>query len=177
MAILRGRAEVSRYINALPEAIKSKLLRGAARAGGKVIADEARERTTSDLVRENITIRTRETDDKMIVRIGVKAGYARSLGVWLEWGTAAHYITVDDAQRDGKTARRINKQLATGTLVINGQPIGKTVFHPGAKPHPFLRPAQDLKERDAIAAAQSYIITKLRRGNLLSLPDDEGPDE
>ena len=41
--------------------------------------------------------------------------------------------------------------------MINGHFVGTAVHHPGARPHPFLRPALDTKEGEAIAAAQSYI--------------------
>lgn len=105
----------------------------------------------------------------------VKPGWSYSVGVWLEWGTAPHFISVDDKQREGRSVRTINERGKNGTLAINGQPIGATVFHPGAQGHPFLRPALDTKEAEAIRAAQEYITTRLKRSGP-SGPDDTDDD-
>jgi hypothetical protein len=35
------------------------------------------------------------------------------------------------------------------------------VRHPGARPNPFLRPALDMKEGEAVAAAQDYITSRI----------------
>ena len=78
-----------------------------------------------------------------------------------ETGTAPHFIRVDDSQRRGMGINRINKSVKEGSLVINGKFVGATVHHPGARPHPFLRPALDMKEGEAIAAAQAYIDARI----------------
>jgi hypothetical protein len=174
MATTRGRASVDALFATAQEKLE-RVLRGAGRAGGKVIADEAKDRTTSEEVREDIRIRARASDGRIVVTIDVKPGWGRSVGTWLEYGTSGHYITVDDSQRQGMTASRINRVGKAGTLVINGKPVGSTVWHPGARPHPFLRPALDVKERDAIAKAQSYINARVVRGGI-NAAGDEGDD-
>jgi hypothetical protein len=73
------------------------------------------------------------------------------------------------------TANRINQLGRGGTLVINGKPAGATVWHPGARPHPFLRPALDVKEREAIGAAQSYINARVGPGGI-NASGTEGDD-
>jgi hypothetical protein len=155
-----GKAEVDRYISGIPAAM-TKVLRGAGRAGAKVIETEIRDRTPSDAVRENLRTRTKAEDGQIRVTIDVKPGWGRSVGTWLEWGTSPHFISVDDRQRAGRSVGRINRQLRDAggdhSLVINGQFVGATVFHPGARPHPAFRPALDAKEAEAIAAAQGYI--------------------
>jgi hypothetical protein len=167
--VARGRAEQQRYFRQLPTDI-TKVLRGAGRAGGDVVANEAKLRVQSAEVREKVVVEVTANDDHIYVLITVKRGWARSLAIWLEYGTSPHFITVDDAVRGGSTARRINRRLTGGeaslrsTLIINGKPVGKTVHHPGAQPHPFLRPARDIKKAEAIAAAQAYIDAHLRRG-------------
>ena len=174
MATVRGRDSVSTFFVTAPEKL-ARVLRGAGRAGGNVIATEAKERTTSAEVREDIRVRTRTSDGRIVVRIDVKPGWGRSLGTWLEYGTSGHFIAVDDSQREGRTAGRINRLAKAGTLVINGKPVGSTVWHPGSRPHPFLRPALDVKERDAIATAQTYINARVGPGGI-NTSGEEGED-
>lgn len=176
MAKVRGRDSVKRYFKDLPDDIRDKLLPGAARAGGGVIRDEAKAKVTSDVVRDNIKVTVKGGGDRVIAHIGLSKGWSLSVGTWLEYGTDPHYITVDDSQRQGMSANRINRlKKREGVLVINGQPVGKTVLHPGARPHPFLRPALDTKRGEAIAAAQSYINGRVRSGGIVA--DAGGPDE
>lgn len=176
MAKVTGRDAVKRYIASVPELFMAKVLPGAARAGAAVVADEAKDRCESPEVAADIVIRTKRDGDKIRIKVTVKRGWSYSVGVWLEWGTAPHFISVDDRQRKGRSVRAINaKSKATQTLAINGQPIGATVLHPGARAHPFLRPALDLKEAEAIRAAQHYITTRVKRSGL-SGTDDMGDD-
>lgn len=153
-----------------------KILRGAARAGARPIADEAKDLAVSDDVRDNIVIRSKAGDGRIVVRITVKAGWAYSVGTWLEWGTDPHFISVADEQRGGKSIGRINAEVREGSLVIGGKFVGQTVHHPGATPSPFLRPALDLRASEGIAAAQSYINAHAGRGGLRA-PSDEGDAE
>lgn len=180
MPAVRGRAEVKQYIASLPEQL-TPVLRGAARAGAKVVADKIEELTPSEEVRENLRIRSRKADGRIVVMIDVKPGWARSLGTWLEWGTAPHFISVDDSQREGRTVARINKLTKDAggdhSLVINGNFVGSTVWHPGAQAHPAFRPALDLKGADAIKAAQAYISSRIARGRVLPTTATEGDDE
>lgn len=177
MATSRGKSEVQRYMAGLPEEIVSKMLVGAGRAGGKVIAEEAKERVISQDVADNIIVRTKREDTRVVVKIRVKSGFANSIGNWLEWGTAPHFISVDDSQRQGKSVARINALAREGTLVINGRFVGDTVYHPGARPHPFLRPALDLKEGEAISMAQSYINARVVTGKIVGQPDSGDTEE
>jgi len=89
-----------------------------------------------------------------------------NLPLWLEYGTAPHLISVDDSQRQGLSVRRVNDRVNAGSLVINGNFVGTTVHHPGARPHPFMRPALDTKEGEARAAAQSYINSRISRSGI-----------
>ncbi len=170
-----GREGVRRYMSGLPDDIRRRLLPGAARAGGAVIRDEAKERTSSDAVRDKIGMKVRRDGDRVVAHIGLTSGWALSVGTWLEYGTNPHYITVDDSQRQGMSANRINRLAKNGTLVINGKPVGRTVLHPGARPHPFLRPALDTKQAEAVVAAQTYINSRIRSGRVAA--DPEGTDE
>jgi len=166
MASARGRSEVKRYMAALPGALTRNVLRPAARAGGKVIADEARDRVTSEEVRDDIVVRSRAEGTQITVTVTVRPGFSRSIGTWLEYGTSAHFISVDDSQSGGRSVARINQLAREGSLVIGGQFVGATVLHPGAKPYPFLRPALDAKAAVAIAATQDAVDAKLRRSGV-----------
>ena len=183
MPTLKGREAEQRRRDGVPEKIR-RVLRGAARAGAEVIATDAKQRVTSDAVREGVIVgRSKEIDGRITVRISVKEGWPRSLGTWLEYGTSAHFISVDPTFSEGRTAARINK-LDTeaaknghsgprSTLIINGKPVGATVLHKGARAEPWLRVARTSKEAEAKAAAQSYITAHLRR----SAPAAEGNGE
>lgn len=170
MVTVRGREQVRAYTRSIPAALESKVLRGAARAGATVIADEASARSVSSEVSAAVKVSTRQdVPGRVVAKIQVK-GDGAFIAPWLEYGTSPHFITVDDRQRDGRGVRRINQQVreagGDGSLVIGGKFVGATVFHPGAQPHPFLRPALDHKRAEAIAAAQAYINTRLAREGL-----------
>lgn len=173
MVTVRGRDYLQRYMDKLPQEIEAKLLRGAGRAGGKVVADDARERTLSEEVRDNIVVKVSSRDGRIVVRITVRQGWSYSLAVWEEWGTEPHFIKVAEDQRQGRSIGRINKLVKEGSLVINGQFVGDTVHHPGARAAPFLRPALDLRSGDAIAAAQAYINSRIVGGKIVGAEDIE----
>lgn len=161
MPTVRGRAEVRSFIASIPGQT-NKLLRGAARAAANVVAAEARDRTNSSEVRGSIKVAVAaEEEGRIIAKIQTK-GPGAYIAPWEEYGTAPHYISVDESQRRGMSVKRINKGVKEGSLVINGKFVGTTVHHPGARPHPFLRPALDTKEGEAIQAAQEYINARVK---------------
>lgn len=169
MPTVRGKEEVKAFFANIPPKL-TNVLRGAARAGGKVIAEEIKLQTPSEKVREAVRITSRAGDGEVKVKIDLKPGWARSLGIWLEYGTSPHFISVDDSQRQGKSVRKLNTQVAeydgNASLVIGGNFVGETVFHPGARPYPAFRPALDTKEQEAISAAQSYVNARVSRAGI-----------
>ncbi len=179
MAKVKGLAQTRNLIRSLPARFEEQVLRGAARSGANVIAADARERAESPLVKAGIVVRTSVREHAASARVTVKGRMARAVATWAEWGTDPHFIQVDEAQRGGRGVAEINaSNRGTGArhaLLINGQPVSGTVHHPGARPHPFLRPARDLRERDAIAAAQAYINKRLAGGKIIGT--DEGDSE
>lgn len=176
MATARGRAEVKRYIASLPGEIETKLLRGAARAAANVIRDEAKARCVDEEVAASLKVRTKVEPGRITARISPARnmpGVSRAL--WAEYGTAPHLISVSDADREGRSVGRINRQAKDGSLVIGGHFVGPVVQHPGAQAHPFLRPALDVKEAAAIAAAQGYINARTSSGRIVGA-EDPGDD-
>ncbi len=176
MATSRGGSDVRRFMAQLPAELEKKVLRGAARAGGKIIVAEAKDRSISFDVDDAIVMRTKADAGRITVKITVEKGWARSVAGWLEYGTDPHFISVDDSQRGGKSVGRVNKLTKDGSLVIGGNFVGSTVHHPGAKPHPFLRPALDIKGAEAIAAAQSYINARVTPSGIVGAAEPEGDD-
>ncbi len=176
MPTVKGRERVAAFFDALPAEIETKLLRGAARAGATVIADGARQDAPAEEVRAAIRVRTAVEPGRATGKVTISGQWPRSLALWAEYGTSPHYITVDDSQRGGRSVGRINRQAKDSVLVINGQPVGKTVFHPGARAAPFLRPALDMKQAAAIAAAQAYINARVTPGGITG-DADTGDDD
>lgn len=175
MVTVRGTSAVKAYIADTPKKMAS-VLRGAAKAGAAVIADEAKSRVASDEVRDGIATKVTADGSRSVAKVFVKPGWARSVGIWLEYGTAPHFITVDDSQRGGMSVNRINTKTKEGTLVIGGQFVGKTVHHPGAHPHPFLRVSLDIKGAEAIATAQTYINSRIGAAGVTGGGEPEGED-
>jgi len=177
MANTWGRSEASAYIGRLPKQL-TRLLQGAAKAGGQVIATEAKQRSASTEVADAVVIKAKSEQFRTIVRVTIEPGWAYSRALWLEYGTSPHFISISDKQRQGVGLRRINAKVreadGNGSLVIGGQFVGGTVFHPGARAHPFLRPALDIKQAEAVRAAQRYIDAGISRGMVVSgVKDDD----
>ncbi len=176
MPSVKGQAEVERFIASLPAQIEAKLLRGAARAGGKVLLAETKSRSPAAAVTEALTLRTNSEPGRIVVKVSVKGHWPRSLAIWAEYGTDPHFISVDDSQREGKSVRRIN-ETGGASLRIGGKFVGKTVWHKGAKANPFMRPSLDHSAAAARAAMQTYVNARVTRGGIIGSDEPEGTDE
>jgi hypothetical protein len=175
MPTVKGSADVKRFLAAIPAVLETKVLRGAARAAANVVAEEAKLRSISQAVTNAITVRGRTKDGRIVAKVQV-VGKGSYLAPWLEYGTAPHLISVSDKAREGRSVNRINRLAREGSLVIGGQFVGESVQHPGARAHPFLRPALDSQEVEAIAAAQSYINARISRAGITASAEPEGND-
>ena len=146
---VRGLSDLNKLLQELPVKIERNILRGALRAGAKVIQAEAKANVPvkNGILRESIRVTGRIRG--RIVTASIKAGGKTKSGdAWyarfVEFGTAAHLI-------QGKSG---------GWLSFGGL-FTKSVQHPGAKPSPFMRPALDAKSQDAILAVGNYIKKRL----------------
>jgi hypothetical protein len=176
MATSRGGATVRRYIAQLPAELERTVLRGAARAGGKVLVDGAKERSISSDVDDAIVMKRKSEPGRITVIITVEKGWARSVANWLEYGTDAHFISVAKEERGGKSVARINA-TDKRSMIIGGKFVGDTVFHPGAKPHPFLRTTLDIDGPKAVAEAQKFINAHVTRSGIIASAEPEDDDE
>ncbi|USU06292.1 HK97 gp10 family phage protein [Sphingomonadaceae bacterium OTU29LAMAA1] len=189
MAKRRGGAGWRRRMEQLPQQLVKRVLPGAARTGAKVIAGEAKVLLggrlaevgggAKVLIADAVKVRSKKREGLVVARV-LLDGPGSYVGRWLEYGTDPHFITVDDGKRQGLTTRRVNSRIKDGdsalhaTLVINGKAVGPSVYHPGATAHPFMRPALDVKRTEAVAAAQSYINSRVRRAGIIG--NDEGDE-
>jgi HK97 gp10 family phage protein len=180
MATVKGQDGVQRFLAALPANLQRNVLRGALKAGADVIAEAARENCVSHEVREAIKTSSKAEPGRITAKVEVK-GEGAFIGPWLEYGTSPHFISVDAEASGGRTARRVNRLARGGdsevaaTLVIGGKPVGKTVHHPGARPHPFLRPALDSHEAQAFAAIGGHVAKKMTKAGI-NTPDRDDDD-
>lgn len=174
MPKVSGQADVQRLFASIP-ANATAILRGAARAAANVVADEAKLRSISAEVTGAIKVRASTKGGTIIGKVQVR-GPGAYIAPWLEYGTAPHYISVNDTDRAGRSIGRINRLGKEGSLTIGGAFVGPSVFHPGARAHPFLRPALDTKEAEAIAAAQTYINSRVTPAGFAN-GDAGGDDE
>jgi hypothetical protein len=175
MASVRGSADVKRFLAQIPVDLETKVLRGAARAAANVVAEDAKRRSISQAVTDAIKVRGSTKGGHIVAKVQV-VGKGSYLAPWLEYGTAPHLISVSDKAREGRSVNRINRLAKEGSLVIGGQFVGESVQHPGARAHPFLRPALDSQEGEAIAAAQSYINARISRAGITGSAEPEGSD-
>jgi hypothetical protein len=169
MVTVTGKAAVHAYIGGIPAKMQG-VLKGAAKAGAQVFAENIKELTPSQEVRDNLRVTTKTKDGTASARVGLKTKWASSVATWLEYDTSPHFISVDDSQREGRSVGRINRlgkeNGGKGSLVIGGKFVGATVFHPGARPFPAFRPAMDFNQVEAVEAAQNYINRAVSRGRI-----------
>ena len=153
-----GLKELQAFLDTLPAKVEANIMRGALRAGAKVIESEAKANVPvkAGVLRDSIRVTGRLKGHT--VTASIKAGgktksgdafYAR----FVEYGTAAHVIN-----------GRNRGWLSWGGL------FAKSVDHPGAVPHPFLRPALDDKADAAITATAEYIKKRLTKEGI-NVPD------
>lgn len=166
---IKGGPELQAFLSQLPPKLVKNVARGAMRAGAKVIQDEARVLVPQKSGQLRKAIKVSTNVDAGVVTSKVKLrGKHSFLGVMVEYGTAAHFISVKKPKKIGKPVKR--------SLVIDGHFVGPTVWHPGTARRPFMRPALDTKASQAINAIGAYFAHRLTMGDL-SAPVLEAEDD
>ena len=158
-AKINGLPELMKALEQLPEKLARNVLRGAFRAGAKVMAEDAQAAVPvrSGLLRDSIRVTTRVKGGRVsgTVRAGSKGGKARKIARHahlVEFGTKAHTIR----------AKPGHHALAIGVSKVE---------HPGARPKPFMRPALDNKGFAAAKAAADYTRERLRTKHGIDVPE------
>lgn len=156
-AKINGLAELMAALDQLPQKLARNVLRGAFRAGAKVMAADAQASVPvrSGLLRDSIRVTTRVKGGRVTgtVRAGSKGGKARKVARHahlVEFGTAPHVIQAQPG-----------RALAVGVSKVQ---------HPGARPTPFMRPALDNKGTAAARAAAEYVRERLRVKHGIDVP-------
>ena len=178
--VVTGLAELQLQLSQLPANIERKLLRGALRAGQKVVADMARDRAPSaepsstaaqkygavtGALRSSIRVSARARGGNIVasVKAGNRAAYYAG---WVEFGTRPHTIEAKDG----------------GAISFGGKEY-KRINHPGAQARPYMRPALDWAASNNSApfqAVAAYLQRRLAQEgatpDLARLPDEaDGP--
>lgn len=170
---LKGGNELDAFLAAFPKTLQKGAVRSALTAAARPVRDQARGMAPRETGKLAKSIKTGSPSVNPDGTISVKVrlrGQHSFLGIFHEYGVAPHFIRAGDG---GKSARLLTKAAKRGDVVgdapsghlkIGDNIISGEVFHPGHAAHPFMRPALDIKAKDAInafgARIQEYLKTK-----------------
>ena len=170
---VKGLADLQKFLDQLPAKMEANIMRSALRAGTKVIKNKATlniDSKTGGLAKGlRISTRIRDGIVKSVLAARGPDGYK---AMWVEYGTKPHLISVQEDEKKINyrlSAKRGYKVLESMTTVnrrslqIGGNFVGPVIKHPGASPHPFLRPALDSGANEAIIATAEYIKMRLAK--------------
>lgn len=178
---LSGAQELDRLLQTLPVKMEKNIMRAALRAGAAVFLTEVRNNipSVSGELRKSARITTRLAKGQVTasVKVGNKKVYYASM---VEFGTRPHVISVTDADRgiNRRTGRQVSLTTINRSLRLGGTLVGPSVNHPGAKPHPYARPAADAAFAPAVAAITAKIRERLNAQGLdTPAPVPSDPEE
>jgi HK97 gp10 family phage protein len=158
---VKGLRELQAFLDQLPAKMESNIMRGALRAGAKPIRIDAQRNLqtngsveTGELVKGiKVTTRSRKGVVTATIKTAGKHGYIAN---WIEHGTAAHWIKPKNAR----------------SLFFAGL-FAEVIEHPGARAKPFMRPAMDNRQQDAVIAVGNYIKARLTKAGIEGAGDVE----
>lgn len=140
--MLRGGKGLDQALGRLEVGMRGKPLKRAVKKAAAPVAKEMRKRAPRNMTgggvktpratHKAITTRTREYENATVAITGPRL-FASPNPYWLEYGTDPHLIS--PAGHKG----------AVGRLRVGQKWVSGAIEHPGAKPHPFVRPAYDAK--------------------------------
>ena len=168
---VKGLAELQKFLDQLAPKIERNVVRGALRAGMNVVKPvaQANVRSVSGLLASGLKVGTRARGGTVRARLRA-SGEHDYIAVMVEYGTRAHFISVQESEkpinlrasvRQGRLVRASMTTINRNVLMIGANFVGPTVHHPGAKPHPFMRPALDGQAQNAVVAAAEYMKKRL----------------
>ena len=160
---IKGLAELDKLLKDLPAKIEGNVMRGALRAGQKTMMEAVEK---SIRIRFNRKSMKRGWINSYLIAGNADAYYAHMV----EYGTAAHFISVKKEAAPARMTRRgiksygistINKMVNRGSLMIGKNFIGQSVSHPGGKPKPFMRHAFDANSDKSLNAMVEYMKKRI----------------
>lgn len=136
-----GLADLQKFLDQLAPTMEAKYMRGALRAGMKVVRPVAQGmiHSVSGMLARGLKIGSRLKGHVVTAYMRATGEHA-SVAIWLEYGTAAHVIS-------GRVS---------GWLAFSGV-FRKRVEHPGFRARPFMRPALDTQASAAVVAVGNYL--------------------
>lgn len=142
---VKGLSDLQKFMDTLPPKIERNVMRGALRAGMKIVlpAAQVNVHSVSGKLAAGLKLGTRIRGGIVMARIIAKGEHGY-IARFVEFGTAAHAIS-------GKK----------GGFLSFGGIFARGVQHPGATPHPFMRPALDGNAQSAVIAAAEYMKKRL----------------
>ncbi len=175
---INGLKELDTLLKELPAKIEANVMRGALRAGQKVMMNGAKLNLAEVTKRDsgNLERSLKINFSRKSTRFGWLRSYliAGSKDAYyahmVEFGTAAHFISVKKSARPSRMTRKgekaygmstINRMVARGSLMIGKNFVGESVAHPGSKPRPFMRNTFDAYNDLALKASVEYIQKRL----------------
>lgn len=155
---ITGGKELAEFLKTLPTKLERNVMRGAMRAGAKVVADEAKRNVPVRMGKLKKSIRVSSKSKRGEISASAKAGNKKVFyASWVEFGTAPHMI--------------VAKKMFLRFLAKDGRNVTTySVEHTGAKSKPFMRPALDGKAADSIRAVGNYIKNRMTKEGL-NAPD------
>lgn len=175
---VKGLSDLQKFLDTLAPRLEKNIMRGALRAGAKVILPTAKQNINSISGELAASLKAGSG-----ARGGTVTGYVRTRhyrAKWIEYGTRPHFITVRPEDRPNRVTRRglraysirtINRMVDRGSLVIGKNFVGASVAHSGSRPKPYLRPALDMRASDAVIAVGEYIKNRLATKHGLDTAD------
>ena len=143
---VRGLKELQKFMDQLTPKMEKNIMRGALRAGMNVVKPVAAGNVNkvSGLLAAGLKVGTKGRGKTVTASLKAKGQHAY-VAHWVEFGTAAHTIRAKPGS----------------ALQLHGGVLVQAVEHPGARPHPFMRPALDSQATRAVVAAGEYIKRRL----------------
>lgn len=159
---VQGLAELDALLKSLPTRVEANILRGAVRAGQKVVADRAASLVPVDsgALKRSVRVRTDfRAARRGFIRADVVAGDKNSWYAGLiEFGTGQHYSGQGSSSK--RAPYTIKPTRRDGALYFGGT-IRKAVTHPGIRPQPFMRPAAEELDGEGLDAFVAYVRKRL----------------
>lgn len=160
---LKGFEELQKALSELPDKIERNIVRAALRAAAKVTEAEAKRLVPvrTGKLRDSIRVSTRlvKGSPKATITAGGRKKGAPFYAHLVEFGAKAHFIKPKKA-----------KSLFIAGVLRDG------VNHPGARKHPFMRPALDASTQAAILAFGNTVKARLTKQGI-DTPDIAVDDE
>lgn len=158
-----GLKELDKALKDFSAKLEGAIVRGGLRAGTTVFLKRARAHinSRSGELSKSLRIRTKAKRGKVsatLVAGNAKAYYPHMV----EFGTASHFISAEAGGEN--VAAKINRRAGRNAKALQfGGAVVSSVEHPGSQPRPFMRPALDGGQQEAVEAMAEYIRNRIRK--------------